>query len=667
MSPVTLKPEQLLDAILDSPCTSVAILDAELKFVRVSRTYAEADNKTPEYFVGKKHFDLYPHAENQAIFENALKTGLAINFNARPFQYTRQPERGTTYWDWHLAPITDKDGDTSGLILSLQDVSARIHAIEDLELKSRELSRLNRELEHRVHERTEELRQDKNLLDSILNATNALVILLDPQGHIQLFNHHCEIRTQYRASEVKNRLLWDVLHPYPDIKDVAAQYLKPLAGGTQSHRTVWHNRSGNRRKIEYTLQPMLNRQGTLEYILLTGIDITEAELTQSRLARAQKLESIGHLAGGIAHNFNNLLASILGYTRLTQNKLAVNKLEKLPIFLKEIEAAGNRASELVNQMLTYSRGGKHMLSLFSPHENLLNTVDLMRSAIPSSIEIKTELEPVPDLVQADPELIQQAVTNIMLNSSEAIEGTGSIQIKLTTKDVSSLTCASCHEDFSGRFAAISISDNGRGIDEEVLRNIFDPYFTTKPAGEGSGMGLSIVHGIIHACDGHIVVESTLGVATGISLYLPVFAMEGRHTSSSPFTEQTHPNPGLNILVVDDEPQIVGYLSERLKMEGHSVSSALSGNDALATISARSGEFDLMITDQTMPDMLGVELAQRARKIQPDLPVILCSGYSNMREMDLGSTAISQFISKPIDEPILFEAIGRFARKRRRLV
>ncbi len=414
-----------------------------------------------------------------------------------------------------------------------------------------------------------------------------------------------------------------------------------------------------------------DEQGTVKTVFAMVENITdrlEGQREQSKLQRqlqqAQKMEAIGQLTGGIAHDFNNILASILGYSQLALEHLLPPGHEKLANALKEINRGGKRAEHLVAQMLDFSRGRPLSPEPTNVAVVVDEVVEMARSTIPSSIRLEQHIEQNIPSVMANPVQLHQVLLNLMINAHHAMEGKGTLTIDVSCGNRQS-SCNSCHEPFDGDFLEIGIRDTAGSLTGEVLERAFDPFFTTKPVGRGTGMGLSMVHGILHDWGGHISVSIAPGEATTFHLYIPVTeepeaARETNHPAQSERdvavpTALQHRAP--SILVVDDEEAIGRFIEELLKIHGYEVAMFNDSREAARAFRKEADRYDLLLTDQTMPHMTGVELIESVHAIRPELPVILSSGYSEqVNEGNATEFGISIYLAKPIESAKLFAAI-----------
>ncbi len=380
--------------------------------------------------------------------------------------------------------------------------------------------------------------------------------------------------------------------------------------------------------------------------LKTGTQIAEEHRQLQRsLQQAQKLRTIGEMTGGFAHDFNNILASVLGFAELAKERVARLGDHRLADFVDEIEHAGKRGAELVKQLLIYSRGGNTEPHEFDLSDTITETVRFLRGTLPATVQIETELPERAQIAFADPAHIQQMLINLSLNASEAMGERGDIVISLQRSTSNDSICASCAARFSGEHLVVTVADRGHGVNN--AQDLFTPFYTTKPVGRGSGLGLSVVHGIAHEYGAHITVSPRAQGGTRFSVHLPL-----RDARMLPAQDA-----GNRILVIDDDRALARYLETMLVRHGYSVVIAHTSSDALERVMANPNAFDLVITDQLMPQVTGLELARDIRDVRPDLPVILCSGNPDaIDRAAMAHTAIKAVFAKPIESELLLAKV-----------
>jgi PAS domain S-box-containing protein len=369
----------------------------------------------------------------------------------------------------------------------------------------------------------------------------------------------------------------------------------------------------------------------------------EKEILETQLRQSHKMESIGNLAGGIAHDFNNILSAIIGYTELSLED--VEKGTHMEDQLQKVYMAGNRAKDLVKQILAFARQSGEEIKPMRVDNITKEVLKFLRSSIPTTIEINQEIDSE-SLIMGNATQVHQVLMNLCTNAAHAMEDAGGM-LQVGLKDV--LIDDGFHvkgrELKPGDYLKLTVSDTGTGIAPEIMETIFDPYFTTKGPGEGSGLGLAMVHGIVETYGGTVSVESVLGKGTVFSIYLPVAEkLEIHHEiASEPLSSGTE-----RILFVDDEAPIVDAGGQILERLGYSVTTRTSSVEALELFRSKPNDFDLVITDMTMPNMTGDTLSVELMKIRPGIPVILCTGYSKkITDKAASAMGIKGFAYKPI--------------------
>jgi len=391
-----------------------------------------------------------------------------------------------------------------------------------------------------------------------------------------------------------------------------------------------------------------NKQGKL--ISLVGViaDITKQKALEDQLRQAQRLESIGTLAGGIAHDFNNILYPLLGFAELLKEDLPTDS--PLQEHIDEILRATLRSKDLVKQILVFSRKGDQDKKPIKLHPIVKEALKLLRSSIPTTIDIQQDIDSDCGVVIADPTQIHQIVMNLATNAYHAMEVTGG-RLKVSLKQVELVPKANpsvIQALTPGKYALLTVTDTGAGIEKAILDKIFEPYFTTKGVGKGTGLGLSVVQGIAKTHKGDILIDSTPGKGTKVCVYLPIM----ERTAENKGIEDTETLLGgtEKILLIDDETPIIRVEQHMLEKQGYQVTSRMSSLEALTIFKADPTAFDLILTDMTMPNMTGIQLAEKLISIRPDIPIILCTGYNEkITEEKAKSIGIKRFLMKPVDK------------------
>jgi PAS domain S-box-containing protein len=395
---------------------------------------------------------------------------------------------------------------------------------------------------------------------------------------------------------------------------------------------------------EYTGKP-IRMVGTLQDISERKRMEDEKTSLMAKLRQAQKMEAIGTLAGGIAHDFNNLLTPITGYAEMALESLPAGSLDRA--HQQQVINAAKRARDLVNQILTFSRQTEQEKRPVQLHSITKEALKLLRSSIPSTIEIHQNIPSDSGAVLADPTQLQQVLLNLCTNAYHAMrEGGGVLGISVSKVEVASDDYVTNLGISPGKYLRVEISDTGCGMDKDTQERIFDPYFTTKEKGEGTGLGLAVVHGIVKNHGGHITVYSEPGKGSIFHIYFPVLPVDPTSVGSE--TSESPPRGTENIMLVEDEKEILRMEETMLDRLGYRVQTYSNGEEALAAFQKSYMDFDLVITDMTMPKMTGAELAQKVLAIRSDIPIILCSGFNEIiNEKKAKAIGIREYVMKPL--------------------
>jgi len=409
---------------------------------------------------------------------------------------------------------------------------------------------------------------------------------------------------------------------------------------------------GDETVYDLVASPVRDQVGDISGIIVIAHNVTEKYVLERQLRHTQKMEAIGTLAGGVAHDFNNVLTPIMGYSEIIRLKLNNDKYSEKPVFdyLEEILKAAKRAKSLVEQVLTFSRTMEKRAVLQYMHPIVKEVMKLMKVTLPSTIVIKEEIDESCGRVLIDPVQMHQVLINLCTNASHSMGGGhGDLYVRL----------APAKKMTDGRaWLELSVEDTGRGIEKDHLERIFDPYFSTKEKTRGTGMGLAMVHGIVTSQGGDIQVESELGKGSIFRIYFPI---ADATTPVEQVAEIGDIRGGSGrILLVDDEAQVVKVTGEILKNLGYEVIGRTSAAEILELFSREPENYDLLMTDLTMPGLTGLELSERVKEIRADIPIILFTGYSDQVPQSAAKDAgIDEYCMKPISMRVLSNVVGKF--------
>lgn len=412
----------------------------------------------------------------------------------------------------------------------------------------------------------------------------------------------------------------------------------------------WLHSQGHVSKRDHGNKPLVISGFHVDMTRLHDAERQQKEL-KIQLLQSQKLETIGLLTGGIAHDFNNFLSSIIGYTELVLHKGRTQLDKRLSDYLAEIFRAGQQAQQLVRGMLEFSRDSDDQRMPTSLKRMTEQAIKLLRPSLPSSLELEVAIEPDLPTVAMDSARLSQILMNLCINAKDAMNGVGTLSVSVSNGSLNKAKCISCGEEATGEFVQLVVKDTGDGISQKVLTHIFEPFFSTKEVGRGTGMGLSMVHSLVHEHGGHIQVHTEPGQGSCFQIFLPPSGESQQNVSIEDNQNYQAPKDRVSgrILVVDDQPAIANYEYEMLKNHGHVVSVFYDSVAALEAFVSDPFQFDLVITDQTMPKMTGDMLLKEMLEIRPTIPIIICTGFSeHLNETKAKQLGAFGYIKKPID-------------------
>jgi PAS domain S-box-containing protein len=536
-----------------------------------------------------------------------------------------------------------KDGEPSGVRGVTLDIT---------DLKKVEVELQRSEIRYRTL--YQESLQREQLYESLLKSTPDAVAIYNLNGETTYVNPAFTQIFGFTLQDIKGKQIPFV--PESEMEKTIAGIKQVLEGeSVTGFETKRRTKDG--RVLDITLSSSCydDHEGHRAGIVVFLRDVNEAKQTERQLQQVQKMESIGTLAGGIAHDFNNMLGIIVGNTELAMDD--VPEWNPARQNLEEIRTAGMRARDMVKRILAFSRQNPQEMKPVRISRIIKESLKLLRSSIPTTIEIHQNISSESDTVRANPTQINQVLINLCTNAAHAMgEKAGVLEVSLEPIEIDEESAIHHYDLSSGKYVRLTVSDTGNGIEPKILERIFDPYFTTKKVDEGTGMGLSVVHGIIKSHGGGISVISKPGKGTIFHVLFPCIEDE-----PEPEVEIALkiPRGKEKILFVDDEKAMVNAIQPMIERLGYQVTARTSSIEALKAFRANPDRFDLVITDFTMPNMTGMELAKELLKLRSDIPIILCTGYSeHINEYKAKGYGVRAFLTKPV----LLDKIANTIRK-----
>jgi PAS domain S-box-containing protein len=470
------------------------------------------------------------------------------------------------------------------------------------------------------------------------------MLMADSRGSILLVNREVERLFGYERAELIGQSVEMLVparfrgaHPGQRATFFREPSTRPMGVGRDLYGL---RKDGTEVPIEIGLNPIRTEEGTT--VLCSVVDITTRRRTEEQARQSQKMEAIGTLAGGIAHDFNNLLLSIIGHAELIQAASSVHPEQRRD--LDQILQAAERGRQLVQRILTFSRQREVARVPIQLEQTVREVLQLLRASLPTTVEIREHLSPATPRVLSDETQLHQVLMNLVTNAAHAMSSGGVLEVSSgpvqVTEEMASHFSARLEP---GLYARLRVRDTGEGMSEDVLARVFEPFFTTKDAGRGSGLGLTVVHGIVQGHGGALNIESCAGEGTCVDVFLPADP-----SSTAALGEEDELSvPQRHILLVDDEPAIASMVGRQLNMLGYRVTAHTSSTDALETFLAQPDAFDALVTDNTMPKLTGLALAQRLLAVRRDLPVLLVSGLAAVTSWDeLHAMGIRKVLPKP---------------------
>jgi PAS domain S-box-containing protein len=602
-----------LQTLIDTLPHPIFYKDARGRYMGCNQAFEAYIGISKNQLIGKTVFDLAP--KDLADIYHEADCALFASQDHQIYEADVRFADGTLRSViFNKAVFFRKDGSIGGLVGAMVDIT---------EIK-----------------RTEAERQ---LLAKAIEQSPEIVIITDLEGRIHYVNAAFERISGYRRSDAIGKTPAIVKSDVHDAQHYQGLWNTLRAGKQWSGRMTNRRKDGSLFEVEATIVPVQRTNGQVTDYLSVERDISRELLRDKQIQQAQKMEAIGTLAAGIAHDFNNILAAIVGYTDIALLGMSADSPNRA--HLKKVLKAGDRAKSLVNQILAFSRSQEKEARPVVVQIILKEVTKMLKATLPSTISIHSDLHSNAAIL-ADPTQIHQVIMNLCTNAAHAMrEKGGKLTVILEPHTINGEHTGDGEVLAAGEYVKLVVRDTGEGIPAAFLERIFDPFYTTKKPGEGTGMGLAVVHGIVAECGGAIVVHSEPGQGTTFEILLPVIDEEPDTDLSD---DLTLPVGNERVLFVDDEPNIVEISVQMLESLGYEATGLMDSTEALARFARSPEAYDLVMTDMTMPTMTGEVLGQKILSLRPDIPIIICTGYSEkLTEASIRSLGFTGIAYKPL--------------------
>ena len=626
--------QALMHCLIDSIPDPIYVKDNRGLYIGCNKAYASFVGSDPDSIYGRTASEVLKGNNAQQSHMEDLRV-LANGVTLETEGWVDDSDGNKLYHNTVKIPYLESSAGSSGMIGISRDLTKRI-----------------------------EMEQEMRRLAVAVEQSTESIMIMDVDSEIIYVNAAFETITGYSAAEIVGKNA-DVLRSG---KHDDAFYKK--LWDTISEGRTWEGRFTNRKKDgnlyeeESVIYPIRSLNGDMLNFVAISRDITQEAAIEKHLRQQQKMNAVGELAGGVSHDFNNILTAILGYVALCLN--TVEEDSKTYKYLQEILKAGDRAAKLVRQILTFSRQEEQQFHSLELQSIIEDSLSLVQTTLKKNIKLVREIDSDCGAILGDTTQLQQVMVNLCTNAAHALgqqePGTLSVSLKAVEINADSAREQAVELD-SGYYACVKVSDTGCGMPQEVQERIFEPYFTTKKQGEGTGFGLSIVHGIVRKHRGAITVDSEIGKGSTFTIYFPLLkeAVSQKSKEQAPVQERVSGNG--RILYVDDDQTILSMGREILESYGYNVVTATNGRRAMDIFSRNPDGFDALVTDYSMPEMNGHELIKQAMALRPNIPAILCSGYMEKVEgEDLSKLGHTAYIAKPMDWRVLNKTIQEGIKK-----
>ena len=650
------KDEENYRALVEASDNSIYIVDRDGTYLFMNQKHIARLSLSDRQYVGHTYADFHTQSETDEFIRKINDVFTA----GAPLYYEHQSKTDGRYYLLTMSPIRESEGEIRAVTVISKDITDRKFAEELLQSSTQELERqvrqrtadlqaLNEDLSREITERSQTEHALTRAAENwriTFDSAKDLILMIDKDLTIIKVNKATTHFLGKPYHEILSRRFFDL---FADIEAPQGRHPLEKVMLSKKHEEAEIYLKTRDKWLWASVDPIADDSGEVTGAVHIMRDITEQKSLQLQLLHSQKMESVGRLAGGIAHDFNNLLSSIIGYTELILLKLPPDSPFK--DYLTTVKEAGDKAALLTQRLLAFSRKQLLQMQVINVNTIIENMAKIIARLIREDILIELHSEPSIHFVMADPVQIEQVLMNLMLNARDAMPNGGKLIIETRDVLVDSDFIVRHENVQPGQYVLLAVSDTGIGMSKKIQDNLFEPFFTTKPSGEGTGLGLATVYGVIKQHNGHIYVYSEVGKGTTFKIYLPACNAEQKETSEKKHT--VLPGGNETVLVVDDDPLIRKLITDILLPLGYRLLFASDGSEAITVASKSKEPIEALITDVIMPNMSGREFADIFHKNYPDAKVMFISGYT---DETIGKQGIMDshniLIQKPFSPSIL---------------